>query len=371
MKPRYLFIDDEVGQPTKALLDGFNDTSLVSVESLSIAKGDTFDSINDKLQSEYARHGFDGILLDLCLDGTGANSLKFKAPPVAQQVRTLASENILSYLPIVLCSTIENEILFQNDSSSHNLFDYYFNKADLDFRKEAQRLQSLAEGYQTLNKNDVTIGEVLGRTDVDVLDSKLFDFIPGNMKSSFDVAQRIIKDMFHYSGLLVTERIVAARLGVDIEKSGEAWKKLKDNVLVHTEYKGVFYSGWHRYWADKLNSVFMEFSGGEPYQIMTAAERVAVLTRSGFNGLVTAEPITYNQSTYYNTVCVFYKRPMDAVEGIPVEDSMKLKPWQENRYVSFLALAKGEFKEECIGMAGKKRMEEIKQRIQDEQAKGE
>ncbi len=371
MKPRYLFIDDEVGEPTKALLDGFNDTKLLIVESLFIAKDETFDSINDKLQSEYAKQGFDGILIDLCLDGTGANSLKFKAPPVAQQVRTLSSESKLAHLPIVLCSTIENEVLYRNDSSSHDLFDYYFNKADLDFKKEAKIMQSLAEGYQILNKKDVTIQEVLGRTDVDALDSKLLDVMPGNMMSSFDVAQRIIKDMFRYSGLLTTEGIAAARFGVDMEKSGEAWARLRDKVLVQAEYKGVFSSGWHRYWADKLNTVFMEFSGGTPYQIMTAAERVEVLAKSGFEGLVAAEPISYNQSTYYNTVCIYYKRPIDAVEGIPVEDSMKLKSWQENRYVSFLAVAKGEFKEDCIGMAGKKRMEEIKQRLQDEKAKSE
>lgn len=371
MKLRYLFIDDEVGEPTKALLDGFNDTKLLIVESLSIAKDETFDSINDKLQSEYAKQGFDGILIDLCLDGTGANSLKFKAPPVAQQVRTLASENKLAHLPIVLCSTIENEVLYRNDSSSHDLFDYYFNKADLNFKKEAQRMQSLAEGYQILNKKDTSIQEVLGRTDVDALDSRLLDLTPGNMMSSFDVAQRIIKDMFRYSGILITERIAAARLGVDIEKSGDVWNKLKDKVLVNAEYKGVFSSGWQRYWTDKLNSLFMEFTGGTPYQIMTAAERIEALAKSGFDGLVAAAPISYNQSTFYNTVCIYFKQPMDAVEGIPIEDSMKLKPWQENRYVSFLAVAKGDFKEDCIGIAGKKRLEEIKQRLQDEQAKGE
>lgn len=370
MKPRYLFIDDEVGKPTHALLDGFNDTGLISIDPLSIVKNETFDSINAKLQSEYAKKGFDGILIDLCLDGTGANSLKFKAPPIAQQVRTLASEKKLSHLPIVLCSTIENEILFRNDSSSHDLFDYYFNKSDLEFRKEAQRLRSLAEGYQVLNKKDVAIEDILGRTDFDALDSKLLDFMRGNMMSSFDIAQRIIKDMFRYSGLLITERIMAARLGIDIEESSETWEKLRDNVLVHAEYKGAFSSGWNRYWADKLNAIYMEFSGGVPYQIMTAAERICTFTKSGFDGLVAAAPIPYNQSTYYNTVCVCYKRPLDAVEGIPVEDSMNLKPWQENRYVSFLAVAKGEFKEDCIGAAGKKRIEEIKQRIQDEQAKG-
>ena len=371
MKVRYLFIDDEVGQPTKALLDGFNDTGLVSVESLSIAKDESFDSISDKLQSKYAKEGFDGILIDLCLDGTGANSLKFKAPPVAQQIRTLASENKFSHLPIVLCSTIENEGLFQSDSSSHDLFDYYFNKSDLNFKKEAGRLQSLAEGYHILNKKDVAIETVLGRVDVDVLDSKLMDYICGNMKSSFDVAQRIVKDMFRYSGLLITEGIMAARLGVDFEKSGEAWTRLMDKVLVQAEYKGVFSSGWRRYWSDKLNSFFMEISGGTPYQIMSAAERVGVLTQSGFNGLVVADPILFNQSTYYNTVCIHYNRPLDAIEGIPVEDSMNLKPWQENCFVSFLAVAKGEFKEERIGMAGKKRMVLLKQRLLDGQAKGE
>lgn len=363
---RYLFIDDEVGKPTQALLDGFNDTGLISIDSLPIAKNESFDSISDKLQSENANKGFDGILIDLCLDGTGA--MKFKAPPVAQQVRTLASEKRIPFFPIVLCSTIENVVLFQNDSSSHDLFDYYFNKADLDFKNEAQRLYALAEGYHILNKKDVAIEEVLGRTDLDVFDANLLDYMCGKMISSFDVAQRIIKDMFRYSGLLITERIVAARLGVDLEKSREGWDKLKNNVLKHAEYKGVFATGWHRYWADKLNTLFMEFSGGAPYQIMTAAERVDVLAKVGFDGLVAAEPIQLNQSTYYNTACVCYKRPMDAIEGIPVEDSMNLKPWQENHYVSFHAVAMGVFKEDCLGVAGKKRLEELKQSILNGQA---
>ena len=112
----------------------------------------------------------------------------------------------------------------------------------------------------------------------------------------------------------------------------------------------------------------MEQSHGTPYQVMTANERIEVLQKAGYDNLIPAKPIQYNNSTYYDTVCLVSNRPMDSMEGIPIEDIMSMKPWQENHYVSFFALAKGDYSESKVCNTGIKRFNEIKLSIKDEQA---
>ena len=367
MKSRYLFVDDEIGEATTALLHGFNDVDIIEVESLSIKKKETFDSINEKIKKELKENRYDGILLDLCLDGTGANSLNFKAPILAQQIRSLSSESVIPHIPVSLCSTIDKVDIYKKDSASHDLFDYYFNKTEINYQKECLRLHSLAEGYQTLNKNDISVEVILGRKDLDTLDDKVVDYMAGRTKSSYDISRCIIKDMFFYSSVLIKEDVVAARMGVDQNESKEEWKNLMETISAETCYQGVFASGWKRYWADKVNTFFIQLSNGEPYQVLTASERVDILINAGFKGLVAAKPIQYNNSTYYNTICECCKRPIDSMEGIPIEDAMRLKPWQENHYVSFYMIAKGDYKEERLVEAGRKKFNGIKERFENEQ----
>ena len=362
---KYLFIDDEAGSPTKALIDGFNDTGFVNVSYLSFNKNESFEDLCRKISDGLINQNYDGIILDLCLDGTGTNRLYFKAPPLAQQIRTLSSEGKIKQIPVVLCSTNENYDLYIKDSASHDLFDSFINKTTISFKEESLKLQSLAEGYKLLNDNrskDV----YLDRVDFEALDDRVLDFLSGEKLSSFDIAQRILKDLFCYSGILIDEYIMAARMGIDIKSSNIGWNKLKEELTSFAKYKGVFSKGWSRFWSDKVNAFFMEQSGGNPYQIMTASERVEILQKAGYEGLIPAKPIQYNNSTYYDTVCVFSKDPMDSMEGIPVDDIMSMKPWQENHYVSFFSLAKGDFPEGKVCCAGIKRFNEIKLLIKDE-----
>lgn len=369
MTVKYLFIDDEAGAPTKALIDGFNDTGLVYVSSLSFQKNESFENVCKMIGEGLINGNYDGIILDLCLDGTGANSLYFKAPPLAQQIRTLSSEGKIKHIPVVLCSTNENYELYIKDSTSHDLFDSFINKTTISFEKESLKLQSLAEGYKLLNDN--RLKEVyLNRTDFEALDDRVIDFLSGEKLSSFDIAQRILKDLFYYSGILIDEYVMAARLGIDIKTSSIGWNKLKEELKRFASYNGVFSKGWSRFWADKVNAFFMEQSEGNPYQIMTANERVEILQKAGYDNLIPAKPIQYNNSTYYDTVCLVSKCPMDSMEGIPVEDIMSMKPWQENHYVSFFALAKGDYPEGKVCNAGIKRFNDIKLLIKDEQVQG-
>ena len=225
-------------------------------------------------------------------------------------------------------------------------------------------MKSLAEGYQELNKKDIKLEEYLGRKDIEEIDDKVIDYLRG--PSTFDIARRIVKDFMPYPGLLIDKHTVAARMGVNIDESN-GWLKLKKAIYEQAEYQGVFSAGWERCWSDKVNTFFMSLSEGTPYQILSAVERVAILEKAGFEGLVPAKPIDLNNSSYYNTACYYSGLPLDSMEGIPVEDRMSLKPWQENHYVSFYFVAKGDFEESRLCREGLKKKKEIIQRLQDEQ----
>ena len=367
MIPKYLFIDDETGAVTKALLDGFNDKRLINISPLTLSKKEPFEVVCNKIKEEFAAHQYDGVLIDLCLDGTGANSLAFKAQPFAQQIRTWASEEKMPQIPVVLCSTLGNYDMYRKDSASHDLFDDYFDKTEVDYERVSIRMKSLSEGYQMLNKKGISAEEFLGRKDLDEIDGKINDYLRGS--TTFDIARRIVKDVMPYPGILIDKHTVAARMGINMEES-KGWPKLKDAIYAQAEYHGVFSTGWERCWSDKVNAFFMSLSEGIPYQILSAVERVAVLEKGEFEGLVPARPIELNNSSYYNTVCCYSGLPLDSMEGIPVEDRMSLMPWQENHYVSFYFVAKGDFKEERLCLDGLKKKKEIIQRLQDEQAKG-
>lgn len=371
MIPKYLFLDDEEGSVTDALLDGFDDTKLLSVDSVKIEKNESFESVCGKLKVGLSSGECDGVLIDLCLDGTGANSLAFKAQPFAQQIRTWASESKIPHIPVVLCSTIEKKISYSKDSASHDLFDYYFNKTEINFNEEALKMNSLAEGYQLLNKEGITAEEYLNRADLDTIGDRTIDYLIGGNLSPFDISHRIIKDVFCYSGLMIDSFVLAARFGVDIKESGESWLNLLGAVSDKAGYTGVFSQGWSLFWTDRVNGFYMDVSGGTPYQLMNASERVEVLVGAGFEGLVPAKPIPLNNSSYFNTVCESCLRPLDSMEGIPIEDTMSLKPWQQNHFVSFYAVARGDFEETRICKEGIKKKQELKARIEDEQTKRE
>ena len=143
-------------------------------------------------------------------------------------------------IPVVLCSTLGNYDVYRKDSASHDLFDYYFDKTEVNYKRETARMKSLAEGYQLLNKKDVKVEEYLGRKDIDEIDDKVIDYLRG--PSTFDIARRIVKDVMPYPGLLIDKHTVAARMGINMDES-KGWPKLKDAIYSQAEYQGVFSAG--------------------------------------------------------------------------------------------------------------------------------
>jgi len=334
---KYLYIDDENDESVEAISSGFNDQGLIEVE-VSQPK-DFKNQVKDLLESLTK---YDGLILDLRLDQNMQLDVSYNAPAIAQELRTKVSAP--NAFPIILCSTDERmRSTYDIDQTSHDLFDYKFLKgSEPNWEKFSKKLQSLAEGYKWLNNNIITSGSVLNRFDLTGIDSRIVEKIEDQERNNttYDFSNFIIKDIFHHPGALIKERLVAARLGIDIEASIESWIELRDSHLKDFKYTGVFGSGWDRWWSDKLISFFKEISGGKRLSSLNADERVQFI-KEAFNlqGLVAASPIPYCSSTNFWTVCEESKKPLDPLEGFKVFESVDLKSWQEPKYLSFNAIA--------------------------------
>lgn len=180
---------------------------------------------------------------------------------------------------------------------------------------------------------------------LEVIDERIAQYLRELSLTSvpYDFTHFVIKNFFHQTNPLINERILAARLGVDLVKTPrEAWEKLSLSVLDRIKYKGLFAEGWKRWWANDLVDWFKSKSG-ENLAFINAKSRIEILSEiSGLKELVVAEPIEYCTSSEFWTICEGYKVPIDPLEGFKIHTTADLKPWQESKVISLLAILERE-----------------------------
>lgn len=336
-KPKFLYIDDEPGATTEAIRDGLNDTDIIQV---TLEQAKVFEDQLSTFETELPN--YNGLILDLRLDDNMSTGLKHTAVSLAQELRTkTAAKEKYVDIPIILCSTDKKiEELYDKDQTSHDLFDYTFvKKYPLEPEKVATRLKSIAEGYQLITESDFNLSKILER-DVSELDPRVFGrFLDrDNSCPIHELVQHILKELIYQPGPLISEAIVAARLGIDIEKSDD-WPNLLKDTFSSIRYTGIFSQGWNRYWADLLVQQFKELTG-KRLSSLEAESRIQVLKESsGKRNLVAAEPIQNCVSRNFWTVCNFYKKPLDPLEGFKLFSRKEPRPWQDPKYISFDAAA--------------------------------
>lgn len=341
--PHYIYIDDEKEDSIISLVHGLNDTKEIDVKIFKITHDETFDSLTKKIQLSVKDNDANGILIDLCLNGEGENHLNFTAAPVAQHIRSLASDGQLPSLPIVLCSTDEKlKKTYNTDKVSHDLYDYKFVKGnDIKWDKVRRKMAVLVQDYPILYKKNLSEIINLSEEEIQDLDSRIFDrFITDKSHVEHEYAHFIIKDMFQHPGILINEKSLAARLGVDTEKSQD-WVHLLEILDSNLRYKGVFSKGWKRFWSHRLNILFQEISEGNSWVSLNAEERVNILIKQyGLKKIQAAKPLKFASSSYFDTICEYTKMPLDSMEGYEIFESYELRPWQAPKYISFYGIAK-------------------------------
>lgn len=340
-KPKYLYIDDEDAVSTQPIADGLNDSGVVDVELFKVEKLRESERNFDGLIKKISHSQFDGLILDLRLDEKHGNGFYFRAPAVAQELRSRAIEiRGIRPTPIVLCSTdTKMKATYISDKSSHDLFDYKFEKdTNPDWVKIADKLCALAIGYDALKKHEMNAIKILSRSDLSFIDKRIIEILNDSerLPSVHSRASFIINSIFEYPGALISEEVMAARLGINIIKNEKSWSYIRDVYLKECRYSGIFSEGWARWWADQVSDWFNKKTKLS-LESIDASRRVQELKKITGKKLTAAEPIKYNYSTKYWTICEGCRCPLDPLEGFWIYEGTELKPWQGHRYLSLNA----------------------------------
>ena len=340
MQYKYLYIDDETDDKVTPYAESLSNGDLI-VEPIQVGELNK-EFILKKL------HEYDGILMDLRTDIEPDKDGKlsdFTGSVWGQHVRDLVTIGDLNKdMPIVLFShEAKLRDVYFKDMTSNNIFDRFltkdiFDKTDNIEEQKAKvikKLISLAKGYQEI-QNDRDFNNLL-KIDILNLDSRIFSrFVQSSNIPTHEYAQMILKDLIYAKGVLINEKYLASRLGIDKENS-EDWEEIEKR-FEEAKYKGVFSDGWERWWMFKVNDIFEDIS--DTYlSYLDAKERVSILKEKlNLENIIFSEPIIKNYSYDYWTVCKATKKPLDPMEGFRVYSTSEPKPWQEYEYISLFAL---------------------------------
>lgn len=344
-KPRYLYIDDENGSSEISTLNGFNDTKIVEVERFNLSDFRDFGSLKKELERSINNNEFDGLIIDLRLDGAGEDRTEFNATAITSELRSISARGDIRSFPIILCSTEEKiKQTYDSDRTSHDLFDYKLSKSNPEpnWIKISTKLKALKEGYNWLQAYKRECNEVLGVEKLENIDERIVEKL-SNFSVTYDFTHFVIKNFFHQTNPLINERILAARLGVDLARTPpDVWKNLSISILAGIRYKGLFAEGWSRWWADGLVEWFTNISG-EKLAFLNAEKRVEILkAKTGLQEIVYASPLKFCFSSEFWSICEGYKLPIDPLEAFKIHTTADLKPWQESKVISLQAILERE-----------------------------
>jgi hypothetical protein len=344
---KYLCIDD---QPEDYLLPLLDQLAGYSVNlHFDRMHPQDFASQFERIRKLAAEGECFGLLVDLRLDQVAdpdGTKVYYRGPTLAQELRTRMAEGDIPSFPIVLWSMNDNIVhSYAPDSSSHDLFDAVYAKDDGRHplgEMVAEELYWLAAGYNQLSQifernNGFVLEDVIGLVegDRDYLDPRLISFLKG--KVVYEVAGKIVNTLLRSEGVLVSEKMLAARLGIDIDKSGDSWPQLLREIQP-TAYTGVFHDAWPRWWTHRVEAWWSELVAHKAsLRKFSAPERAEVVNSKYGLKLISAAPIQEGYSLRYSTICVATERALDPVDGFKVY-SARQDGWQESKYVSAFAV---------------------------------
>jgi hypothetical protein len=313
--------------------------------------------IKDLLDASFEANG---LILDLRLDQTAheVNSEKqradYRAPALAQEIRTRAGETRTGEYPIVLWSFDRRlQESYRRDHTSHDLFDLIVVKDHLKDKPTARevwrKLVALANGYPRIaeirNSHVQKVGWfhlILGfeqETEASFLDPRILEHFDNSQlaRPVHEFARFLIHQMLDIPGPLIDHLILAARLGLDLEASKDA-EALFNKHFSQARYHGVFGHGWERWWAFFVEEAWRTLDpNAKPLRRLSAVERVNHLkATTGIKDLKPAEPLHPGYSTSYWTICQKLRKPLDPRNGFLLNREKAFR-WQEEQFVSFEA----------------------------------
>lgn len=339
MAIKYLYLDDDPEGTVGRIATALSIPGKLEVEYMTVR---LFKPQVEFLLSK--DNPYDGLLLDLRLDQReteNGDKAEFTATTLAQYLRTKVydRESELADFPIVLCSQDKKIGMFSVDLSSHDLFDYKFLKEEVEENAStiAQRLIDLAEGYQLIFSAQKNWNDIL-HYDTRSLDARIFSRFTGRSQLAIhEYSRHILYELLKPTTDLITEEILAARLGIDINSSA-AWNALRDVFFEEARYTGAFSQSWQRWWQPKVHQVFERLCGTTLASV-DGSQRVSLLIEATqLTELASAVPIQLNHSNWYWTICQAYRTPLDPSEGFRLSSEREPLAWQDYDYISLKGL---------------------------------
>ncbi len=354
----YLCIDDQRDNTVDTLLKSISEKNGPNFERRTPTEvGEQLDLI---LEAANRYPGKFGVLLDLRLDmeaDSSGNKVPYRGPTIAQELRTRMAEGTASAsFPIILWSIARKfKNSYTGEDTSHDLFDAVYGK-DLEIINEphrvGQEMCALVNGYSCLVEAKI---KRLKPHEILKIPQKSSEGIYLEFTDELDLslksraihysARIIISQLLLHPGFLVDERLLAARLGVDIEASGDSWIKLRDERLADKLYSGPFASGWRRWWWSQVEDWWASQGDKCPsLRRVGASERVNLINSFQQLKLIAAKPIKAQYSEKFFTLCAATSKPLDPMDGFRVSLSSK-RNWQDAIFVSVDAALNRENKE--------------------------
>lgn len=222
-----------------------------------------------------------GVLMDVDLSGVAGEY--GTGLGISQDIRGKQKAHEIFDYPIVRFARPEPVAkIIGGDPSSDDLFDLRIGKIEVvNHCASVQiRLNGAMRVYDQLasirSLDDQTLDTLLGLTPQQreewshpALHTRLAD---GLQTTVHVAAGTFIRGLLLSPGLLIDETLLAVRLGLDREGSGEAWSQLL-NGLTDFKFKGTAHEDFERWWARGLDDWWLGISGGNSLASLTIAER--------------------------------------------------------------------------------------------------
>jgi hypothetical protein len=348
MVTKFLYIDDD---PDKAegVIKPIEDVNLIfEIEAPKSWNEQKSDLIDRKRLNEY-----DGLLLDLKLEFSDGenNVVKYGGTELAGTIRTDVLSGNIEDLPIFLCSTDEKFMkLF--DSTSDDLFDKTFSKTN-DFSLPFSKLEfiSYSKAYKAANEN-LTIENLLNKACGEFGIEELISVI--NASSSFKTPHAFIafvnKDVIHSPGLLIDEKLLSIRTGIDITTSPD-WCQVKLKVFESFKYEGILGDCYERWWQSELLK-WWKTTFGKSLVVMTAREKVECLKEKfDFEIFPISLPPHHVFDTFWYK-CRLSDNPLDPSDALRTIEMPKYV-WQEPNYISYSYIkSEGRERQKIVSLLG-------------------
>ena len=344
-----IFVDDRE--------DHFNILSHVKRESEDILN--FFECLPEpsiiNTQKKIAGQSPDLLLLDYRLDEKPVKDnqiAEYKAGPVAQQFRDSAIENYQNDLPVFGVSHEDNIRLYEPDKTARDLFDQIWYKNFLiDHPIDAtNKMVSFIEAYKEIIKyfnSDNKLHKLLqiNTEEIGFIDSHFFKEF-NKKKAPHLVSINIFKTFIERSWLLLDEDNFIAHLGIhpDDKKSEPFDGLIKIIVENDIDYKGIFGSGFQRWWANRLDDFFKD-----RYSIalgnLTSAERIDKISKcTGLKFKPAVSRWTNNSDTYVSFACSSCKNPTELEYSLSAYDPVPHPIIGKNR-ICWSCIQTGEYED--------------------------